>query len=65
MGKAKKHQRDVQKETLGKKVLCVGVGGALYQCQNSKCLTVKRKGIFLEYNNKIYCTEECIKSEVS
>lgn len=62
MGKpAKKHNKkeDSQRELLGRRVRCVGLGGAIYQCQG--CLKVKRRGMFLEYLNNLYCSEYCIK----
>lgn len=66
MGKAKKqHLKEAQKESLGKKVLCIAMGGAIYQCQNKRCLTVKRKGMFLEYQAKLFCTELCIEESLN
>lgn len=61
-GPAKKHnKKDEQIPTLGKRVMCIAMGGALYQCQNPKCYRVQKRGMFSEYENKLYCNEYCIK----
>jgi hypothetical protein len=62
MGKpVKKHNKkeDLQKPMLGKRVMCIALGGAIYQCQG--CFRVKKRGMFSEYNNNLYCGEYCIK----
>lgn len=62
MGKARKNTEvAAQKQLLGRPIMCIGLGGALYQCQNPKCGSVKKKGMFVEYKSTLYCTERCIK----
>ena len=62
MSKAvKKHNKveDVSHQLLGKKIMCIALLGAIYQCQH--CLRVKKKGMFVEYEKKLFCSEYCIK----
>lgn len=61
MGKpVKKHNKKEELQPLlGKRVKCIGLGGAIYQCQG--CYMVKKRGMFSEYEGNLYCTEYCIK----
>lgn len=65
MGKpAKGHQKKQisdHREPLGKKVMCIALGGAIYQCQNPKCYKVVKRGMLAEYDKKLFCGDKCIQ----